>query len=74
MTAQQAIKWLTTIPQETIKVTAHNGHLDLDGRVASLQQRLILEDLARTLPGVRGVTNLICVEADPYFALARSDT
>jgi osmotically-inducible protein OsmY len=73
MTAQEAIKCLTTISQKTVRVTAHNGHLDLDGRVASLQQRLILEDLARTLPGVRGITNLICVEADPYFALAGSD-
>lgn len=68
--AQEAIKWLTTIPQDTITVTAHDGHLDLDGRVPSLRQRLIIEDVARTLPGVRGVTNLICVEADPYFALA----
>lgn len=72
ITAQEAIKCLTTIPEETIRVTAHNGHLDLDGTVACLRQRLLLEDLTRTLPGVRGVTNLICVAADPYFARARS--
>ncbi len=67
-----AIQWLTTIPQETIAVTVHNGHVNLDGRVHSLHQRLIIEDVARTLRGVRGVSNLICVEADPAFADVRA--
>jgi osmotically-inducible protein OsmY len=71
-TASDAIQWLTTIPRETITVTAHNGHLDLAGRVLSLNQRQIIENVTRTLRGVRGVTNLICVEADPAFADVRA--
>lgn len=72
LAATEAIKWLTTIPQEKIHVTAHNGHLDLDGRVATLHQRSVIEDVARVLPGVRGVTNLICVRADPAFSEVRA--
>jgi osmotically-inducible protein OsmY len=63
--ASDAIKLLTTIPQETITVTARNGHLGLGGKVDSLHQRLVIEDVARTLHGVRAVTNLIYVEAEP---------
>lgn len=61
--ASDAIKCLTTIPQEAITVTARNGHLYLDGRVESPHQRLVIEDVAWTLGGVRGVTNLLHVEA-----------
>jgi osmotically-inducible protein OsmY len=70
--ASKAIYWLTTIPEETISVTARHGHLALDGRVHTLSQRFLIEDVARTLPGVRGVTNLICVAADPAFTEVRA--
>jgi osmotically-inducible protein OsmY len=70
--ATNAIKWLTTIPAEAIHITAHDGHLDLDGQVEALHQRTVIEDLARALPGVRGVTNSIYVAADPVFADVRA--
>ena len=70
--ASNAIKWLTTVPADWIHVSAHNGHLDLDGRVEALHQRTVIEDLTRALPGVRGVTNSIYVAADPVFADVRA--
>ncbi len=70
--ARDAIQLLTTIPQEGITVTAHKGHLQLDGRVQALHQRTVLEEVTRTLPGVHTVTNLICVEADPACAQMRA--
>ncbi len=70
LAASDAITCLTTIPQEVITVRARNGHLDLGGKVESLHQRLVIEDVARALRGVRGVTNLIYVEAPPSANLA----
>ena len=70
--ASDALQWLATIPEEAITVTARNGHLDLEGRVHSLEQWLIIKDMARTLRGVQGVSNFICVEANPAFADARA--
>jgi len=61
--ATDAIEVLTTVPQESIKVTAHNGWLHLEGTVNWRHQRTILEDVTRHLPGVRGVTDSIVIEA-----------
>ncbi len=72
LAAAHAIECLTTIPQEKIHVRAHNGHLDLEGRVHSLYQRNLIEDVARGVPGVRGISNSICVQADPAFAEVRA--
>ena len=61
--ATDAIACLTTIPQETITITARNGWLHLEGTVSYRHQRTILEDVTRNLPGVRGVTDWIIIEA-----------
>ena len=61
--ATNAIAWLTTVPQETIAVTARNGWLHLEGTVNYRHQRTIVEDVTRHLPGVRGVTDSIIIEA-----------
>ena len=58
--AADAIECLTTIPLETIQVTARNGWLQLEGTVAREQQRITLEEVTRRLPGVRGVIRLHC--------------
>ena len=65
--ARDAIRWMTTVPAEAIRITAHNGHLDLGGRVEALHQRTAIEDLTRALPGVRGVTNSIYVGEPVLF-------
>jgi len=62
--ATDAIAWLTTVPQETITVTALNGWLHLEGTVNRRQQRIIVEDVTRHLPGVRGVTDSIIIKAE----------
>lgn len=71
-TASAAIECLTTIPHERFRVHAHNGVLDLDGRVDSVYQRNLAEGVARALPGVRRVSNWLWVEADPAFREARA--
>lgn len=61
--AVNAIEVLTTIPPESIKVTARNGWLYLEGEVEWRHQRNIVEDVTRHLPGVRGVIDEIIIHA-----------
>ena len=69
--ALDAIDCLTTIPMETLQVSARNGWLHLQGTLTSRHQRTILEEVTRHLPGVRGVINSIRIEALPFRAEAR---
>ena len=59
--AVAAIDCLTTIPLENIRVTSHNNWLRLEGTVSWPNQRIMLEQVTRNLPGVRGVTDCIAV-------------
>ena len=61
--ATNAIEVLTTVPPESLKVTAQNGWLHLEGTVHSGSQRNILEDVTRPLPGVHGVIDSISITA-----------
>jgi osmotically-inducible protein OsmY len=70
--AGEAIKWLTTIPREAISVSAHDGWLELDGKVNWRHQRVTIEDVTRHLPGVKGVINSIQIQSDPAFSEVRA--
>jgi osmotically-inducible protein OsmY len=70
--AADAIEWLTTVPQETIKISARNGWLYLEGTVNWRSQRTIVEDVTRHLPGVQGVTDSITINAVPAQTAART--
>jgi osmotically-inducible protein OsmY len=61
--ATNAIEVLTTVPPESLKVTARNGWLRLEGTVTSGHQRAILEDVTRHLPGVQGLIDSISINA-----------
>jgi osmotically-inducible protein OsmY len=61
--AVDAIECLTTVPLETINVTARHGWLHLDGTVTGVHQRTTVEDVTRHLPGVRGVIDSMVIEA-----------
>ena len=54
-----AIRWLTTIPAESITVSARGGWVSLQGVVGTPHQRRTVEEIVRLLPEVRGVENLI---------------
>jgi osmotically-inducible protein OsmY len=51
------------VPPESLKVTARNGWLRLEGTVTSGHQRAILEDVTRHLPGVQGLIDSISINA-----------
>ncbi len=61
--AIHAIEILTTVPHESLKVSARNGWLRLEGSVNSGHQRVILEDVTRHLPGVQGLIDSISINA-----------
>jgi len=69
--AADAIECLTTIPPETIRVTARNGWLHFEGTVNCCEQRSTLENVTRHLPGVRGVSDSITIKRLPAQAEAR---
>lgn len=70
--AGEAIQWLTTISAEGIRVSAHNGWIELGGKVNWREQRLTVEDVTRHLPGVKGVINSIRIQSEPAFSEARA--
>ena len=66
-----AIETLTTIPPESIKVTAQKGWVQLEGQVASRYERSTIEDVTRNLPGVRGVRDFIMINSVSFFDSAQ---
>jgi osmotically-inducible protein OsmY len=66
--AANAIECLTTVPQETIQVTARNGWLHLEGALSCRHQLRTLEEITRHLPGVRGITDSIAIKPPPNQA------
>jgi osmotically-inducible protein OsmY len=62
--AREAIQWLTTVPQDTIKVSAQGGWLKLEGEVEFRHQSQSIEGVLRDIPGVHGIKNLLAVKAE----------
>ena len=65
--ATEAIDCLTTVPLDRIKVRARQGWLHLEGWVNGCPQRTVLEEVTRSLEGVRGVTNSVGIQALPTW-------
>ena len=60
--AALALKLDTRIPRDSIKVIVSHGWITLEGVVNYHYQKTAAENAVRTLPGVRGITNMIAVE------------
>ncbi len=60
---RNAFIWHVLVPEERIRTTVSNGWVTLEGDVDTWSQRIEVEGLARDLFGVRGVTNLLVVNA-----------
>ena len=59
--AVNAIKWITTVPEQGIGITVDDGWITLLGTVDDLDLKSAAEDAVRGLRGSRGVYNLIKV-------------
>jgi osmotically-inducible protein OsmY len=57
--AVDAVKWTSTVPADTVKITVHDGWLSLEGAVEGWHQKNAAQEAVCNLAGVKGVTNLI---------------
>jgi osmotically-inducible protein OsmY len=60
---RSALMWNVLVPNERITTTVSDGWLTLDGEVDRWTQRMDAETAVRDLQGVRGVTNMIRINA-----------
>jgi osmotically-inducible protein OsmY len=58
-TAVNALRWITTVPEDAVKITVRNGYLTLEGTVDGCHQKNAADEAVRNLAGVKGVINLI---------------
>jgi len=63
--ALDALKWNIAVPHDRIKVKVDKGWVTLEGNVDWNFEREAAERSVRSLTGVKGVTNLIAVRAQP---------
>jgi osmotically-inducible protein OsmY len=63
--ALNALTWDIAVPNDRIKVRVENGWVTLEGEVDGFYQREAAERDVRNLTGVKGVTNLLIVRAQP---------
>jgi osmotically-inducible protein OsmY len=63
--AADAINWITTVPLDSLKISAQAGKLILDGTVENPDQKQVVELVVRHLPGITGITNLITIKPQP---------
>jgi osmotically-inducible protein OsmY len=60
-----ALRWHVSVPSDRIRVKVEKGWVTLEGDVDWYFQREATERAVRAITGVRGVTNLILVNATP---------
>ena len=63
--AAEHIKWSTTIPSGTVKLTVRDGWITLEGQVEWWHQKNAAEQAVRYLAGVKGVTNQVTIAHKP---------
>ena len=69
--ALEAFKWDVSVPDDRIQVKVENGWVTLEGDVDFYFQREAAERDVHRLTGVKGVTNLLTVKAQPAPADVR---
>ena len=58
-----ALLWDVFIPDDRIKITVDNGHINLSGEVEGYFQKRHAENAIRNIVGVRDITNLITIKS-----------
>lgn len=60
--AVRVLSWNVQVPDDRVKVTVRDAWITLEGEVEWRYQRDAAERSVRSLKGVRGITNLVCVK------------
>jgi osmotically-inducible protein OsmY len=69
-----AIECVTTIPQDSLTVTVHEGWVRLEGILPDWSQKETVDNIVRHVPGVNGLISLIRVESQTSNPLNRGIT
>jgi osmotically-inducible protein OsmY len=70
--ALDTIKWVTTVPIDSIKITARAGRLTLEGTVEDESQKKVVGTVIRHLPGITNIFNLITTKSQSLQPAGRS--
>lgn len=62
--AADALFWTTTL-SSLVKITVHDGWVNLDGLVNWEHQKKVIETVIRNVPGIRGVNSYIKINQLP---------
>ncbi|MGA3181054.1 MAG: BON domain-containing protein [Verrucomicrobiota bacterium] len=62
--ALEAVKWMSTVPADRVKITVRDGWLSLEGTVEGWRQKSAAEEAVRNLAGIKGVINLIVIKPE----------
>lgn len=73
MVALDTIKCVTTIPIDSIKITARAGRLTLEGTVEDESQKKVVETVIRHLPGITEIINLVTAKRQPLQNAGRKN-
>ena len=73
LSAQTALRWSMSVPQDAVKVMVENGWLLLSGNVEWQYQRQAAAEAVRHLPGVTGVSNQIAIKPLPSSVVVKAD-
>lgn len=60
-TAAKALRWMTSLPRDAVRVSVENGWITLTGDVTWDYQRQAASDAMRHLMGVTGVSNQVAI-------------
>lgn len=66
--AVSSLRWNVNVPQDAIQIEVNNGWVELTGEVLWGYERDAAEAAVRSLPGIRGISNLIMIKARPTVA------
>lgn len=59
---RNAIECITTVPPGSLNVTVHQGWVRIEGKLSGWNQKDSVDNIARQVPGVKGLISLIRVE------------
>lgn len=68
----RAIKWNTSIPEDSLNVKVENGRVTLEGEVPWEYQRKAAENQATRIKGVTGVSNFVTIKPRVQASIVKS--
>jgi len=71
--AENALEWMTYLPDDSVKVMVEDGWITLSGEVSWEYQRQTAAGAVRYLMGVKGVSNNIAIKPKVSVSAVKSD-